>query len=312
MVLAGSQLNHRGMTMRSKKRVLVTAFGATVALTLQTPVSAFIVEARKASRRHGGDPPQSALLPGRRLHRRRPATSCRPTAGTGGGRRLGARGRPRQRAGCAPGVGSTSTLGSLDLGYLGAERPPRAATSSIGLGESATARPPTPSFDRRQRFGRRRWWDRCECGGGRRWWRSRRSGCRWRADGRSAVGQRRGRLHPRPVMRRPTDFAAGEFGTLPGVSAGRLNSRVYSRPRRSGDYRPGQRSPGQHSWARGRRVSRARRPCCSSARVSRAWPRVACAAAAPVEDSRRYAERPRAASRESSSSGVGSLLLLPE
>ena len=49
MVLAGAQLNHRGMTMRSKKRVLVTAFGATVALALQTPVSAFIVSSRKAA-----------------------------------------------------------------------------------------------------------------------------------------------------------------------------------------------------------------------------------------------------------------------
>jgi PEP-CTERM motif len=35
--------------MRSKKRVLVTAFGATVALAVQTPVSAFIVSSRKAA-----------------------------------------------------------------------------------------------------------------------------------------------------------------------------------------------------------------------------------------------------------------------
>ena len=102
MVLAGSQLNHRGMTMRSKKRILVTAFGATVALTLQTPVSAFIVSSRKAAvatavAHHN---PPSYLADAFSDAGRRVLGADRWNGWRARARRLG-RGRPRQRAGAA-------------------------------------------------------------------------------------------------------------------------------------------------------------------------------------------------------------------
>ncbi len=223
MVLAGSQLNHRGMTMRSKKRVLVTAFGATVALTLQTPVSAFIVSFSQGGGRHGGCPPQSALLPRRRLQRRRPARpGGRPLERMAGGScRLG-RGRPRQRAGAAG-------AGRLDAGRPRSGLPRRRNGRQGRNGSIAPASGDSPTANASVIGG-----SGSGGGGGAGGIGGAGGGgggagaggvdAAGGADGLGA-GEASGSLLASAAGNAGSNgLVAGEFGTLPGVSAGRLNS----------------------------------------------------------------------------------------
>jgi hypothetical protein len=128
--------------MRSKKRVLVTAFGATVALTLQTPVSAFIVKSRKAA----------VATP---VAHPNPPSYLADAFSDAGRRVLGADRWNGWRAGAAdsaladdldsaPAVRQASvdsTLGNLDLRYLGAGTAAQGRNGSIdpASGDSATA-----------------------------------------------------------------------------------------------------------------------------------------------------------------------------
>jgi hypothetical protein len=124
--------------MRSKKRVFVTAFGATVALTVQTPVSAFIVGSRKAAVAtavaHHNPPSYLADAfsdAGRRILR----------ADRWNGWRAGA-----ADSALADDLDSApvhqarvdSTLGGLDLGYVGAAQGSNSSIAPAG-GDSATA-----------------------------------------------------------------------------------------------------------------------------------------------------------------------------
>jgi len=220
MVLAGCQLNHRGMTMRSKKRVLVTAFGATVALTLQTPVSAFIVSSRKA-----------AVATAVAHHN--PPSYLADAFSDAGRRVLGADRWNGWRAdsALADDLDSApvhqarvdSTLGGLDLGYLGAGTAAQGNSSmAAASGDSPTANASFVGGGGSGGGGGAGGIGGAGGGGG-----GAGAGgvdAAGGADGLGA-GEASGSLLASAAGNAGSNgLVAGEFGTLPGVSAGRLNS----------------------------------------------------------------------------------------
>ena len=192
--------------MRPKNRVLVTAFGATVALTLQTPVSAFIVKARKA-----------AVAPAVTQHN--PPSYLADAFSDADQRALGADRWNGWRAGAADSALADdfdgalagqarvdSTLGAVDLGAGAAAQGRNSSIASAG-GDSATANATSV------RGG--------GSGGG-----SGGSGGAGGGGGGGGVGagdEASGSLVAASAVGSGSSdgsFAAGEFGTLPGVSAG--------------------------------------------------------------------------------------------
>ena len=215
MVLAGPQLNHRGMTMRSKKRVLVTAFGATVALTLQTPVSAFIVSSRKA-----------AVATAVAHHN--PPSYLADAFSDAGRRVLGADRWNGWRAdsALADDLDSApvhqarvdSTLGGLDLGYLGAGTAAQGNSSmAAASGDSPTANASFVGGGGSGGGGGGGGVGGAGGGGG-----AGGVGASGEADGLSADGASGSLLASANAS--SNGLAAGAFGTLPGVSAGRPNN----------------------------------------------------------------------------------------
>jgi PEP-CTERM motif len=205
------------MTMRPKKRVLVTAFGATVALTLQTPVSAFIIKSRKA-----------AVATAVAQHN--PPSYLADAFSDAGRQVLRADRWNGWRAGVAdlaladdldgaPAVHQASvasTLGDLDLGHLGAGSAAQGGYGLIGSasGDTATA---NASFTGGSGSG-----GGGGGGGGA-------GGVGGGGGGRGAGGvgagdgASGGPLAASAAGSASSDgsFAAGEFGGMPGVSAGR-------------------------------------------------------------------------------------------
>jgi hypothetical protein len=203
----------------------------------------------------------------------------------GGSCRLGSGGRPRQRA-RAPGAGRLDAgrpRSGLPRRWNG--RPGPQQLDGPASGDSPTA---NASFvGGGGSGGGWRWWRDRWSGW---WWRSRRCGCRWRSRAecrRRGVGEPSG--DPRPVMRRRTDSLLASSARCPACPRAVLTLPAVPGVLVIADPASGTPvntpAPGPSSLPSPGR-------CCSWARVSRAWPRVACAAAAPVEDSRRYAERP--------------------
>jgi hypothetical protein len=221
MVLAGSPLNHRGMTMRPTKRVLVTAFGATVALTLQTPVSAFIVKARN-----------TAVATAVTHHN--PPSYLADAFSDAGRRVLQADRWNGWRAGAADSALADdldsapalhvarvdSTLGGLDLGYLGAGTAAQGRNSSMdpASGDSATANASFIGGSGAGGGGGAAGIGGVGGGGGG-------GGAGGVGAGDDASGSR---LAASAVGSASSDgsFAAGEFGMLPGVSAGRNSAFI--------------------------------------------------------------------------------------
>ena len=209
--------------MRPKKRVLVTAFGATVALTLQTPVSAYIVKARKAA-------VATAVA-----HHNPP--SYLADAFSDAGRRIlradrwnGWRAADSALADdldSPPAVHQArvdSTLGNLDLGYLGAGSAAQGRNSSINpaSGDSATA---NASFIGGSGSGGGGGGGGVGGAGG--------GGGGGGATGVGAGDEASGSLVAASAAGNASSggsFAAGEFGALPGVSAGRINSPFAAVP----------------------------------------------------------------------------------
>jgi hypothetical protein len=201
--------------MRTKKRVLVTAFGATVALTLQTPVSAYIVKARKAAVATAvtHHTPPSYLADafsdaGRRILRADRWNGWRAEAGSALADDLDS----------APAVHQArvdSTLGNLDLGYLGAGTAAQGGNRSMdpASGDSATANASSIGGSGAGGGGG---------GGGI-------GGAGGGGGGSGAGGVGAGdeatvsRMAASAAGSASSDgsFAAGDFGALPGVSAGR-------------------------------------------------------------------------------------------
>lgn len=205
--------------MRSKKRVLVTAFGATVALTLQTPVSAFIVSSRKA-----------AVATAVAHHN--PPSYLADAFSDAGRRVLGADRWNGWRAdsALADDLDSApvhqarvdSTLGGLDLGYLGA------GTAAQGNSSMAAASGDSPTANASLVGGGGSGGGGGGVGGaggggagG--------VGAGGEADGLSAGDGPSGSLLAAGNAS-SNGLAAGVFGTLPGVSAGRLNSPFLAVP----------------------------------------------------------------------------------
>jgi PEP-CTERM motif-containing protein len=204
--------------MRRKKRVLVTAFGATVALTLQTPVSAFIVKARKA-----------AVAPAVTHHN--PPSYLADAFSDAGRRVLQADRWNGWRAGvvdsaladdldAAPALHQArvdSTLGGLELGYLGADTAAQGRNSSLdpASGDSATANTSFTGGSGAGGGGGAAGMGGVGGGGG--------GGAGGVGAGDEASGSR---VAASAVGNASSDgsFAAGEFGALPGVSAGRNTS----------------------------------------------------------------------------------------
>ena len=216
MVLAGSQLNHRGMTMRPKKRVLVTAFGATVALTLQTPVSAFIVKARRA-----------AVAPA--VTHYNPPSYLADAFSDAAGRVLRADRWNGWRAGADSALADDldsapvhqarvdSTLGGLDLGYLGAGAAAQGRNNSIDpvSGDSATANASSIGGSGSGGGGGGGGIGGAGGGGG------------GGAGGVGAGDEASGSLVASAAGGASDgSFAAGEFGALPSVSAGRNSAFI--------------------------------------------------------------------------------------
>jgi hypothetical protein len=199
--------------MRSKKRVLVTAFGATVALTLQTPVSAFIVGSRKAAVAtavaHHNPPSYLADAfsdAGRRVLR----------ADRWNGWRAGA-----ADSALADDLDSApvhqarvdSTLGGVDLGYVGAAQGSNSSIAPAG-GDSATA---NASFTGGSGSGGGGGGGGAAGGGG--GGGAGGVGAGDGADGLSAGDEASGSLVAAGSVAGNAShgFAAGEFGTLPGA-----------------------------------------------------------------------------------------------
>jgi hypothetical protein len=203
--------------MRSKKRVLVTAFGATVALTLQTPVSAFIVGSRKA-----------AVATAVAHHN--PPSYLADAFSDAGRRVLGADRWNGWRAGAADSVADDldsapvhqarvdSTLGGLDLGYLGTGTAAEGRNSSIApaSGDSGTANASFVGGSGSGGGGGGGGGIGGAGGGGG----AGAVGAGGEADGLSAGDEVSGSL----LASASNGLTAGAFGTLPGVSAGRINS----------------------------------------------------------------------------------------
>jgi hypothetical protein len=215
--------------MRSKKRVLVTAFGATVALTLQTPVSAFIVSSRKA-----------AVATAVAHHN--PPSYLADAFSDAGRRVLGADRWNGWRAGAADSVADDldsapvqqarvdSTLGGLDLGYLGAGTADQGRNGSIApaSGDSPTANASVIGGGGSGGGGGAGGIGGAGGGGG-----GAGAGgvdAAGGADGLGA-GEASGSLLASAAGNAGSNgLVAGEFGTLPGVSAGRLNSPFPAGP----------------------------------------------------------------------------------
>jgi PEP-CTERM motif len=201
--------------MRPKKRVLVTAFCATVALTLQTPVSAFIVQSRKA-----------AVATAVAHHN--PPSYLADAFSDAGRRVLGADRWNGWRAVAAdsaladdldgapaPHQGRVdSTLGALELGYLGAGTAAQGSNSSMASasGDSATANASLVGGSGGGGGGGAAGPGGVGGGGG------------GGAGGVAAGDEASGSLVAASAAGSASSdgsFAAGEFGTLPGVAAGR-------------------------------------------------------------------------------------------
>ena len=200
--------------MRSKKRVLVTAFGATVALTLQTPVSAFIVSSRKA-----------AVATAVAHHN--PPSYLADAFSDAGRRVLGADRWNGWRAdsALADDLDSApvhqarvdSTLGGLDLGYLGAGTAAQGNSSmAAASGDSPTANASFVGGGGSGGGGGGGGVGGAGGGGG-----AGGVGASGEADGLSADGASGSLLASANAS--SNGLAAGVLGTLPGVSAGRLN-----------------------------------------------------------------------------------------
>jgi hypothetical protein len=209
--------------MRSKKRVLVTALGATVALTLQTPVSAFIVGSRKAAVAtavaHHNPPSYLADAfsdAGRRVLRADRWNGWRAGAAESG---------LADDLDGAPAVRQArvdSTLGGLDLGYLGAGTATQGRNSAIAAasGDSATA---NASFTGGSGSGGGGGGGGVGgAGGGGGGGGAAAAGAGGEADGLNAGGEASGSLVAASAVADASSngFDAGAFGTLPGASAG--------------------------------------------------------------------------------------------